>query len=66
MSHDRAFLDGCVDHILALNPSGPELVRGDFTTWFREKEARDRGEQARNEKLKGEVRRLEEAARARK
>ncbi|MCF2662275.1 ribosomal protection-like ABC-F family protein [Pseudoflavonifractor phocaeensis] len=66
VSHDRAFLDGCVDHILALNPSGPELVRGDFSTWFREKEARDRGEQARNEKLKGEVRRLEEAARARK
>ena len=62
VSHDRAFLDGCVDHILALNPSGPELVRGSFSSWLRDKEDRDRGELARNEKLKGEIRRLEQAA----
>ena len=63
VSHDRAFLDGCTDHILALNQTGPELVRGTFTSWFRDKEDRDRGELARNEKLKGEIRRLEQAAR---
>lgn len=62
VSHDRAFLDGCVDHILALNPTGPELVRGTFSSWFKDKENRDRGEAARNEKLKGEIRRLEQAA----
>ena len=62
VSHDRAFLDGCVDHILALNPTGPELVRGSFSAWFQNKEDRDRGELARNEKLKGEIRRLEQAA----
>lgn len=66
VSHDRAFLDGCVDHILALNPTGPELVRGTFSSWFRDKEDRDRGEAARNEKLKGEIRRLEQAAADRK
>ena len=63
VSHDRAFLDGCTDHILALNQTGPELVRGTFSSWFRDKEDRDRGELARNEKLKGEIRRLEQAAR---
>ena len=63
VSHDRAFLDGCVDHILALNPTGPELVRGSFSSWLRDKERRDQGELARNEKLKGEIRRLEQAAR---
>ena len=63
VSHDRAFLDHCIDHVLALNQTGPELMRGDFSTWFQEKEARDRGEQERNEKLKGEIRRLEQAAR---
>lgn len=63
VSHDRAFLDGCVDHILALNQTGPELVRGNFSSWFRDKEDRDRGEMAQNEKLKGEIRRLEQAAR---
>jgi len=62
VSHDRAFLDGCVDHILALNRTGPELVRGNFSSWFRDKEDRDRGELAQNEKLKGDVRRLEQAA----
>ena len=66
VSHDRAFLDGCVDHILALNPTGPELVRGTFSSWFRDKEDRDRGEAAQNEKLKGEIRRLEQAAADRK
>ena len=63
VSHDRAFLDGCVDHILALNPAGQELIQGNFSVWFREKEARDRREEAQNEKLKGEIRRLEQAAR---
>ncbi len=63
VSHDRAFLDGCVDHILAFNHTGPELVRGTFSSWFQNKEDRDRGELARNEKLKGEIRRLEQAAR---
>lgn len=66
VSHDRAFLDGCVDHILALNRTGPELVRGSFSTWLQNKEDRDRGEAARNEKLKGEIRRLEKAAADRK
>ena len=63
VSHDRAFLDHCIDHVLALNQTGPELMRGDFSTWFQEKEARDRGEQERNEKLKRDIRRLEQAAR---
>ena len=63
VSHDRAFLDGCVDHILALSRTEPELLRGNFSTWYREKEARDRREAAQNETLKGEIRRLEQAAR---
>ena len=52
-----------MDHILALNPAGQELIQGNFSVWFREKEARDRREEAQNEKLKGEIRRLEQAAR---
>lgn len=62
VSHDRAFLDRCVDHILALNPTGPELVRGTFSTWLQEKESRDRNELAQNEKLKGEIKRLQQSA----
>ena len=63
VSHDRDFLDGCVDHILALNKTGPELVRGNCSAWLREKQARDRRELERNQALKGEIHRLEQAAR---
>mgnify|MGYP000865074221 FL=1 len=63
VSHDRDFLDGCVDHILALNKSGPEICAGDFSTWYGEKQARDRAEQAQNERLLQEIGRLGQAAR---
>lgn len=63
VSHDRAFLDACTDHTLALNRTGPELVQGNFSVWYQEKERRDRRETARNEALRGEIRRLEQASR---
>ena len=49
MSHDRAFLDACTDHTLALNRTGPELVQGNFSVWYQEKSAGTSGETARNE-----------------
>lgn len=63
ISHDRDFLDGCVDHILALNKAGPEICTGNFSTWYGEKLARDRAEQARNERLLQEIGRLGQSAR---
>lgn len=63
VSHDRAFLDACTDHTLALNRTGPELVQGNFSVWYQEKERRDQRETARNEALRGEIRRLEQASR---
>ena len=63
VSHDRAFLDGCVDHILSINKANIEVCRGNFSTWFENKQRQDAFEQAQNEKLKHEIRRLEETAR---
>ena len=63
VSHDRAFLDGCVDHILSINKSNIEVCRGDFSTWYENKQRQDAFEQAENEKLKREIHRLEETAR---
>lgn len=40
VSHDRAFLDGCVDHILSINPGGIELQRGNFSSWYENKQRR--------------------------
>lgn len=63
VSLDRAFLDGCTDHILAINRTGIELTNGSFFAWQRERERRDAFERAGNEKLKKDVKRLDAAAR---
>lgn len=63
VSHDRAFLDGCADHILSINKSNIEVCRGNFTTWWENKASQDAFEQAENDKLKKEISRLEETAR---
>ena len=63
VSHDRSFLDGCVDHILSINKASIEVTRGNFSTWWENKQRRDAFELAENEKLKKEISRLEETAR---
>ena len=63
VSHDRAFLDGCVDHILSINRTTIEVQRGNFSSWWENKELHDRFELAENEKLKKEIKRLKETAR---
>ena len=63
VSHDRALLDGCIDHVLSLNRAGIDLLRGNFSDWQREKQRRDDFERAENEKLRREIDRLDAAAR---
>ena len=63
VSHDRAFLDGCVDHILSINKANIEICRGNFSTWYENKQRQDAFEQSENEKLKREISRLEKTAR---
>lgn len=62
VSHDRAFLDGCVDHILSINKASIEVQRGNFSSWWENKTRQDAFELAENEKLKKEISRLEETA----
>ena len=63
VSHDRHFLDSCVDHILSINKMDIEVQKGNFSSWYAYKEARDRLEAAQSQKLKTEVKRLKHAAR---
>lgn len=63
VSHDRAFLDGSIDHVLAFNRSGLEVQKGNFSSWWENRERREQFERAEQEKLKGEIRRLDQAAR---
>ena len=62
VSHDRAFLDSCIDHILAINRADIEIQSGNFSSWQANKEMRDSFEIAENNKLKREIKGLEAAA----
>lgn len=62
VSHDRKFLDNCVDHILAINKSGIEVQKGNFSSWRINKQLSDNYELAQNEKLKKDISRLKEAS----
>lgn len=63
VSHDRSFLDACVDHILSINKADIEIQKGNFSSWFHNKELQDNFEMQKNEKLKKEIYRLEQTAR---
>lgn len=63
VSHDRAFLDGCVDHVLSINKANIEVQKGNFSSWHENKMRQDAFELAENEKLKKEISRLEKTAR---
>jgi lincosamide and streptogramin A transport system ATP-binding/permease protein len=63
VSHDRAFLDNCVDHILSINRTNIEIQKGNFFSWWENKKRQDSFELAENEKLTKDIHRLSEAAR---
>ena len=63
VSHDRAFLDGCVDHILSINRADIQVCRGNFSVWWGNKQRQDRFETEQNARLKKEIRRLKTTAR---
>ncbi|MFF2089289.1 Lsa family ABC-F type ribosomal protection protein [Paenibacillus sp. NPDC058174] len=62
VSHDRSFLDNCVDHILSINKTNVEIQSGNFSEWWENKKRQDDFELAENEKLRRDVKRLLEAS----
>lgn len=63
VSHDRNFLDSCIDHVLSINRADIKLEKGNFSSWYENKTRQDNYELAENEKLKKDISRLEESAR---
>ena len=62
VSHDRAFLDSCIDHILSINRTNIEIQKGSFSSWHHNKQLQDNYELSENERLKKDMIRLQSAA----
>ena len=63
VSHDRSFLDRSVDHIMALQKNSIRIEKGNYSSYRANKKAQDEFELAQNERLKKDIRRLNESAR---
>lgn len=62
VSHDRDFLDNCVDHIVSINRKDIQVCRGNFSSWYAQKEAEDKRELAENKRLKSQIDSLKRSA----
>ena len=62
VSHDRAFLNRCIDHVFSLNKSDAWVMQGDYDTWEKRLNDQNAYELARNEDLKKDISRLTESA----
>ena len=62
VSHDRRFLDECVDHILSLNRTTIEVQSGNFSSWMENFQRQQKFETAQNERLKKDIDRLQRAS----
>lgn len=58
ISHDRSFLDTCIDHVLAINKKTITLHKGNYSSWQREFDSIQQSEIEHNRQLKGEINRL--------
>ena len=63
ISHDRDFLDGCINHVISINRNSIDIQSGNFTSWYENKLMKDQFEISKNEKLRRDIKRLKEAAR---
>lgn len=58
VSHDRSFVDSCVNHILSINRTNIEVQKGNFSSWFENKEKLEAFEERENNRLKKEIKEL--------
>ena len=63
VSHDRDFLDGCIDHVLSINKADIQVQRGNFSTWWENKARCEAFEQSENQRLERDIKTLTTAAR---
>ncbi|MEY8336561.1 ABC-F type ribosomal protection protein [Lachnospiraceae bacterium 62-35] len=62
VSHDRTLLNQCTNYTLAINKADIQVQKGNFDSWYENKQRQDEYEFHENEKLKKDIRRLSESA----
>ena len=65
-THDRYFMDTCVDHILSVNKSDVRINAGNYTQWKYNMQTEEEFERRKSENLKRQVRSLELSAKKRR
>ncbi len=63
VSHDRAFLNRAIDHVISLNRADAWVMQGNYDTWEERLNQQNEFEALQNERLKKDITRLEESAR---
>ena len=63
VSHDRSFLDDCIDHVLSINRTNINIEKGNFSSWYENKQRQDNYELSENSRLKKDIKRLEQSSR---
>ena len=63
VSHDRAFLNRAIDHVVCLNKANTYVMQGNYDTFEARLNGENEAEAARNETLRKEIKQLEAAAR---
>ena len=66
VSHDRAFLDACIDQVIALNRDTVETQRTRFSVWREHHRQRLDAQESRNAELRKEIARLGASGRDRR
>ncbi|MEH7341447.1 ATP-binding cassette domain-containing protein, partial [Priestia megaterium] len=62
ISHDRVFLDGCVDHILSINRANIEVQNGNYSSWKLNFDRQQEHEEAKNQRLQKDIGRLKQSS----
>ncbi len=64
VSHDRAFLDQVIDHVLSINKKDITIEKGNYTSWKYNKDKKEEFEFRTRERLEEEIAQLERSAKS--
>lgn len=62
VSHDRAFLDQVIDHVISINKKDITLEKGNYSSWKYNKDKKEEFELRTRERLEEEIAQLERSA----